>query len=155
MVQNWKKLLGAIVICQTAGIAGSFFTASAVGSWYVGLNKWSLNPPSWVFGPVWTTLFLLTGIALYYIWLKKGKNINNAAAWFGIQLGLNILWSVFFFGFRQPLWALVEIIFLWIAILITIVKFYKISKMAGYLMMPYILWVCLAIVLNFMIVYLN
>jgi len=154
---NYWKLVASIVICQLAGIIGSFFTVSSVNTWYVELAKPSFNPPSWVFSPVWITLFVLMGISLYLVWDKgiKSKQSKIAITIFGVQLALNTLWSILFFGLKSPLSAFVEIVFLWIAILLTIIYFYKISKPAAYLLIPYILWVSFAAVLNFSLFYLN
>lgn len=149
-------LIFSILICQLAGIIGGLFTSSSVNSWYKELVKPSFNPPSWVFSPVWITLYLLMGVSLYLIWIKKkNKQKNTALTWFYIQLGLNILWSILFFGLKQPLLAFVEIIVLDFAILMTMIKSYRLSKTACYLMLPYILWVSFAAVLNFMLFYLN
>jgi tryptophan-rich sensory protein len=146
------KLIISILICQLAGVIGSIFTASSISTWYSTLNKVSFNPPGWLFSPVWITLFLLMGISLYLVWIKKAK---TAMIFFGIQLILNVLWSILFFGLKNPLLALIEIFILLIFILLTIIKFYKISKITAYLLIPYILWVSFAIVLNFGIVLLN
>lgn len=156
-MKNWLKLIISIAVCQLAGIIGSFFTSSSVSTWYAELNKPSFNPPSWVFSPVWITLFLLMGIALYIVWDKgiKSRNSKIAVTLFGSQLGLNTLWSILFFGLRFPLASFIEILFLWIAILLTIIYFYKLSKPAAYLMIPYILWVSFAAILNFSFVILN
>ena len=156
-MKNWLKLIISIAVCQLAGIIGSFFTSSSVSTWYAELNKQSFNPPSWVFSPVWITLFLLMGIALYIVWDKgiKSRNSKIAVTLFGFQLGLNTLWSILFFGLRFPLASFIEILFLWIAILLTIIYFYKLSKPAAYLMIPYILWVSFAAILNFSFVILN
>jgi tryptophan-rich sensory protein len=151
------KLVFSIIICQLAGIIGSFFTSSSVSTWYTTLKKPSFNPPNWVFGPVWITLFVLMGISLYLIWTKgiKTKKARIALILFGIQLLLNILWSIIFFGLKSPFYAFIEIIILWIAILLTIMRFYKISKTAAYLLIPYLLWVSFAAIVNFSIFYLN
>lgn len=156
-MKNWLKLIISIAVCQLAGIIGSFFTSSSVSTWYEELNKPSFNPPSWVFSPVWITLFLLMGVAFYIVWCKGIKSINSkiAVTLFGFQLGLNTLWSILFFGLRSPLASFIEILFLWIAILLTIIYFYKLSKPAAYLMIPYILWVSFAAILNFSFVILN
>lgn len=156
-IKNIPLLLYSLIICQLAGIIGSFFTSSSIPTWYAALEKPSFNPPNWVFAPVWTTLFVLMGISLYLIWNKglKAKEVKTALTFFGIQLALNVLWSIIFFGLKSPLYAFVEIIILWIAILLTILKFYKISKVAAYLLIPYILWVSFAAVLNFLIFTLN
>lgn len=151
------KLILAIIICELAGIIGSIFTTSAIPTWYTTLAKPVLNPPSWVFGPVWTTLYLLMGIAVFLIW-KKGldrKDVQKAIYIFGTQLVLNTIWSIIFFGLQSPLWAFVDIILLWLTILWTMITFYKISKPAMWLLLPYILWVSFASYLNFMIWILN
>ncbi|MGE0792597.1 MAG: TspO/MBR family protein [Candidatus Woesearchaeota archaeon] len=154
---NYWKLVSAILICQLAGIIGSIFTAPSVKTWYTTIIKPSFNPPNYLFGPVWTTLFILMGISLYIIWdnKKKSKFKKKAITIFSIQLFLNLLWSILFFGFKSPLLASIEIVILLIAIAITIYYFYKISKPSAYLLIPYILWVSFAMILNFAIVYLN
>lgn len=156
-IKSIPKLVSSIVICQLAGIIGSFFTAPSVSTWYAELIKPAFNPPNWVFGPVWTALFILMGISLYLVWVKgiKTKKAKIALALFGIQLFLNVLWSVIFFGLRLPSYAFIEIIILWIFILLTIIWFYKISKVASYLLITYLIWVSFAAVLNFSIFYLN
>lgn len=151
------KLVIAIAVSLLAGIIGSVFTTSSVSSWYLTLTKPDLNPPSYVFGPVWTTLYALMGIAAFLIW-KKGldrKDVKVALGIFIIQLVLNTLWSIIFFGLHSPGAALVEIVFLWLAILATIIAFYKISRAAAYLLLPYILWVSFAAYLNYSIWVLN
>ena len=144
-------LFSSIIICQLAGIIGSLFTAPSIPLWYANINKPSFNPPNWVFAPVWTTLYLLMGIALFLVWRKglKEKDIKIAFAVFIFQLILNSLWSFLFFGLESPFAAFIEIIFLWIAILISIILFSRISKAAAILLIPYILWVGFASVLNF------
>jgi tryptophan-rich sensory protein len=156
-MKNTLRLFITIVICEGAGIIGSIFTTSSIGTWYTGIIKPSFNPPNWIFGPVWTTLFLLMGVSLYLVWMEKfsGTNIKGAITVFGIQLGLNVLWSVIFFGLHSPLWALVCLIVLWLTILLTMIKFYPISRLAAWLLLPYILWVSFAGVLNFFIFRLN
>ncbi len=154
---NYWKLIPSIIICQLAGIIGSIFTVSSVSTWYLTLNKPFFNPPSWVFGPVWIMLYFLMGISLYIVWNKGigSKESKIAISVFGVQLILNALWSIIFFGLRLPLFAFIEIIFMWLAIIATIVYFYRISKVASYLLIPYILWVSFAAILNFAIYYLN
>jgi tryptophan-rich sensory protein len=151
------KLFVSLTICQLAGVIGSLFTIPAIPTWYATLAKPTYNPPSWVFAPVWTTLFLLMGISAFLVWRKGIENprVNLALRFFIIQLILNSLWSVLFFGLRSPLLGLVEIIILWIFILLTILYFFKVSKIAGILLLPYILWVSFAAVLNFSIWRLN
>lgn len=151
------KLITSILICQAAGITGSLFTSPAIPTWYAALQKPSLNPPNWLFAPVWTLLFLLMGISFYLIWDKglKNKKVRISIFIFGVQLILNILWSFLFFGLKSPFPAFIEIIILWFAILASIVSFYKISKVAGLLLLPYIFWVSFAAILNFFIWQLN
>jgi benzodiazapine receptor len=153
---NVVKLVVSLAICQVAGIIGSIFTTPAIPVWYASLEKPSFNPPNWIFAPVWTFLFLLMGIALYLIWnAYQRKEAKSALLFFGIQLGLNILWSVIFFGLKSPMIAFIEIVVLWLAILLTIIQSTKVSKAAAYLLLPYILWVNFAAVLNFMVWQLN
>ena len=148
---NWFKLIISILITQGSGLFGSLATASSVKTWYVtDVVKSRLNPPSWVFAPVWTLLFLLMGISLYRIWQKKGDLF-----WFWTQLLLNIIWSYLFFGFRSPTLAFYEILVLWLTILITIVKFKKVDLLASRLLWPYLVWVTFASILNYTIMVLN
>jgi tryptophan-rich sensory protein len=151
------KLILAIVICNLAGVVGTFFTSPSVRTWYTTIQRPSFSPPNWVFGPVWTTLFILMGIALFLVWDKglKKKGVKIALVFFGIQLVLNALWSVIFFGLKSPLGAFIELCVLWVMILATIITFYRVSRPAAYLLIPYIAWVSFAGVLNFMIFYLN
>ena len=159
-INNTLKLIIAIVVSELAGIIGSVFTAPAISSgWYATLIRPALNPPAWVFGPVWTTLFALMGISLFLIWKSDPsvapKERRRGGILFFIQLALNTLWSIIFFGLHSPGGALVEIIFLWLAILATIIAFAKISKPAAWLLVPYILWVSFAGYLNYSIWVLN
>ncbi len=151
------KLAASIIICLSAGAIGSIFTISQVNSWYLTLNKPFFNPPSWVFSPVWTTLFILMGISLYIVWNKgiERRNVKKALYIFGIQLILNVSWSAVFFGMENLLGGLIVIILLWIAIFITIIRFKKISKPAAYLLIPYIAWVTFAGLLNLVIWIIN
>jgi len=152
---NWFKLITSIIICQLAGIIGSFFTAKSVSNWYLTLNKPSFNPPGWVFAPVWTLLFLLMGISLYLLWQKGFKRSKSALYAFTGQYILNIAWSFCFFYLQNPLAGFIEIIILWIFIILTIISFYKIKPLASYLLFPYLAWVSFAALLNFMLYYLN
>ena len=152
----WRLIL-SLFICQLAGFIGSFFTTPQIGTWYVSLKKPSFSPPNWVFGPVWITLFILMGISLFLIW-RKGVNtpfVKNGLILFAIQLILNVLWSVAFFGLRSPISGLVVIIVLWIAILLTIIQFSKLSEIAALLLIPYIVWVSFAGILNLSLFLLN
>ena len=156
-IKDLYKLFASVIICQGAGIIGSLFTAGSVSTWYVTLSKPALNPPSWVFGPVWGTLYLLMGISLFLVWKNgfKKKHERTARNVFIIQLVLNSLWSISFFGLENPGLALVNIIVLWIAILAIIIYFYRISKPAALLLIPYLLWVSFATYLNYSIWVLN
>ena len=155
-----KDILGlliAIVICQLAGIVGGLFTASSVDTWYATLIKPSFNPPNWLFSPVWITLYCMMGIALFLVY-KKGldtEGVKVALVLFVAQLIGNALWSVLFFGLKLPLAAFLEIVVLWALILSTMISFLKISRLAGLLLLPYLLWVSFASVLNFFLWLLN
>lgn len=157
MKKNILALVGFIVVAQLAGIFGSLFTASSVGTWYATLAKPALNPPSWVFGPAWTLLYALMGIAAFLVW-KEGwgrEEVKFALKVFALQLILNALWSVLFFGLLNPLLALVNIVLLWCAIAWTIAHFARLSRAAAWLMAPYLAWVTFATYLNAAIWILN
>lgn len=156
-IPHFLKLIIAIALPLLAGFIGSIFTTPSIDGWYQGIIKPALNPPAWVFGPVWTTLFILMGIAAFLIW-KRGlgrKDVKIALGIFIFQLVLNTFWSIIFFGLHSPGGAFVEMIFLWLAILATIITFAKISKPAAWLLVPYILWVSFAGYLNYTIWILN
>jgi len=150
------KLVGSIFICFLPGIIGGFFTAKNLYPWFDTLTKPSFNPPSWVFSPVWTTLYTLMGISLFMILnSEKSKDRTQGRVFFIIQLALNGLWSIVFFGMHEILWAFVLIIFLLLFIILSMFKFYKVSKPAAYILIPYLLWVSFATVLNFSLHILN
>lgn len=136
------------------GLSG-YFTASNIATWYVTLNKPFFNPPNYLFGPVWTVLYLMMGISLGMIINAKHSNKNKSLIIFSIQLVLNFFWSVIFFSLQSPGWAAVEIITLWLSIIYMILNFYKINKWSGLLQIPYLLWVTFASVLNISIYVLN
>lgn len=146
------KLFLSIVICLSAGFIGSVFTTPAIPVWYASLNKPFFNPPSWVFAPVWTTLYILMGVSLSYFWTKKGL---AARKWFFIQLGLNTFWSIAFFGIKNPFLGLIVIVALIISIVKTIQLAQKVNTSAAKLLYPYLAWVSFASFLNFSIVVLN
>lgn len=177
---NAIKVLISIIICELAGIVGSVFTTPEIKGWYAGLEKPSFSPPNWIFGPVWTILFILMGISLYLVWAEKWQakdsgrmqkikawNIYSQKLWqgqwskiniiliFALQLILNIVWSFLFFGMHSPQLAFFEILMLWFTILFTILNFYRVSKLAAYLLVPYIFWVSFAAILNYFIWMLN
>jgi translocator protein len=134
-------------VCFGAAALGAMFSP---GTWYAQLVKPPLTPPNWVFGPVWTTLYLLMAVAAWRVWSLAGTLSRGARplGWFGLQLGLNALWSALFFGLQSPLVALVEIVLLWGAIAVTIAAFGKVSRLAAWLLVPYLTWVSLATYLN-------
>ena len=151
------KLIASIVLCQMAGVIGAVFTSSAVPTWYAALRKPPFTPPGWVFSPVWITLYLLMGFSAFLVWNKGwgDSRVRIALSLFVVQLVLNALWSLMFFGLRSPLAGLVDIVALWVFILLTTIYFFKVSCTAGTLLMPYILWVSFAAILNFSIWRLN
>ena len=151
------KLLISIVACQCAGLIGSVFTTTAIPTWYAALEKPIFTPPNWLFAPAWITLYLLMGISASIVW-QRGLDVprvRTALIIFLIQLILNALWSVVFFGLESPLYGVIVITVLWIAIVLTIVQFFRISTLAGALLLPYIGWVTFAAALNISIFMLN
>ncbi len=154
--KNTHALLLSVGITLLIGMIGGLVTASSVGSWFVEINKPSWNPPNWIFGPVWTSLYIMMGIAIFLVWLKrKQQSIKLVMGLYIIQLLLNMLWSLLFFGLQNPQLAFFEVVVLLFAIVLTTLHFWKISKSAALLMIPYILWVSFATVLNFSIWQLN
>ena len=152
-----SRLLICVGAVLTASAIGSFATVRAIPTWYKGLAKPSFNPPAWLFGPAWTVLYLVMAVAVWLVW-KQGigaTGVKLALAVFLVQLILNALWSILFFGLRSPLAGLVDIVVLWLAILATIVLFFRVSVPAGVLLLPYIGWVTFAAVLNAAILRLN
>jgi len=142
-------LLVALVACYGAAALGGLATASSVGTWYEALQKPSFSPPSWVFGPVWTILYGLMAVAAWLVWRDaEASSAKLPLLLFAIQLGLNTAWSWLFFGLRQPGWAFLEICLLWLAIGATLAAFWRVRTVAGWLMVPYLLWVSLAAILN-------
>ncbi|MBI4281690.1 tryptophan-rich sensory protein [Candidatus Uhrbacteria bacterium] len=156
-LNNTAKLIIAIGISELAGVIGAVFTTPSIPTWYAGLTKPEFGPPNWIFAPVWTTLFALMGIAMWLVW-KRGlgePGVKRALIIFDVQLVLNVLWSIIFFGLHNPGAAFAEIIILWLAIFATIIAFAKISRSAAWLLAPYILWVSFAAYLNYAIWMLN
>lgn len=151
MKDNIIKLIVCFLACFVAGFIGSLANARSIPTWYATLNKPSFSPPNSVFAPVWTALYIMMAIAAFLVWRRGIQTpwVTQALIAFGVQLVLNTLWSILFFGLRQPGWAFGEIVLLWIAILATIVIFSRIAPAAAWLMVPYILWVSFAAVLNF------
>lgn len=154
--KNTIALAVFVVISELAGVVGSLFTVRAIPAWYAGLTKPALNPPAWVFGPVWTLLYALMGVAAFLIWVQaESRERTRALRIFALQLILNAAWSIIFFGLENPGLAFADIIFLWLAIVWTTAAFYKISRTAAYLLLPYIVWVSFAVYLNYSIWRLN
>ncbi len=151
------KLVISILICQCAGIIGSLFTTRSIPTWYAFINKPTFTPPNWVFAPAWISLFTLMGIAAFLLWRKglRTPGVNRALSIFFLQLTLNSLWSIVFFGGRSIQAGLVVIVLLWLAIIWTIKSFFVISKPAAVLLIPYIAWVSFALVLNVAFLALN
>lgn len=146
---NGIKLILSIVLCVSLGSVGGLVTVSEIPTWYASLNKPSFNPPNWLFGPVWTILYLLMGISVYIIWKQPvSKERNKALQLFILQFMLNFCWSFIFFGLHATGWALIEMIALWILILLSILHFAKHSKISAWLLVPYIAWVSFALLLN-------
>lgn len=152
---NLFKLILSIGLTLTVGFAGSLITTPNINGWYTSLNKPFFNPPSWVFGPVWTLLYILMGISLALVWQKKSKLTDKALSVFFVQLGLNYLWSFSFFYLKNPTLAFFNIILLLLTIIWTMDIFKKISLASFKLLIPYITWVSFATLLNLSIVWLN
>lgn len=150
-------LFGWILLCELVGITGVFFTTPAIPTWYATLVKPAFSPPNWLFGPVWTTLYALMGIAVYRIWRlgTKRKGVREALTWFFVNLTLNAIWSPIFFGAQQIAAAFVVISAIWVTIIILIVRYHKLDTVSAYLLVPYLLWVSFATVLNYNLWLLN
>jgi benzodiazapine receptor len=155
-VNKLFKLSVLIVFCEAVGLLGAVFTIPAITTWYSHLNKPIFNLPNWIFGPVWTALYLLMGVSLFLVLEKKLKKQKTfLIVLFTVQLALNFLWSVIFFGWHLPMAALVEIVLLWVSIALLIIDFWKFSKTAALVLIPYLCWVSFASILNLFIVLLN
>ena len=153
-----KKLLISVAIPLAIWFFGSYFTMTQIDTWYLTLNKPFFNPPNWIFWPVWTLLYILIGISFYLVWREKfgKKKKRQKVLWvYSIQLFLNFTWSMMFFYFQSPFLWLINILILWYFILWNIFLFHKIKPLSGYLLVPYLLWVTFATLLNFSIYILN
>jgi tryptophan-rich sensory protein len=150
-------LIGAVLLCNCAGLLGALVTTTGPGSWYESLVKPSFNPPSWLFGPVWTLLYILMGISLFLVIMegRKGRDVRIPLVLFAIQLILNTIWSFAFFGLESPISGLLVILLLLVFIVATIMAFYPVRKAAAWLLFPYLLWVSFATVLNYALYTLN
>ena len=151
------QIAASILIAQITGAIGSFFTTPAIPTWYAALRKPPFSPPNWLFAPVWISLYTLMGLSAFLIWRqrKRDKPVREALAIYTLQLILNASWSAAFFGLRSPTAGVLVIIVLWLAILLNIQRFFKISRIAGLMLIPYLLWVSFAAVLNYSIMILN
>ncbi|MEI6222335.1 MAG: TspO/MBR family protein [bacterium] len=147
----------SVFICLLAGGIGSVFTTPSIPTWYAGLQKPWFNPPNWIFGPVWTVLYVLMGIAAYLIWQKgwKKAEVQVALAVFGLQLVLNTVWSIVFFGVHSLGGAFIFVVMLWLSILASIILFWRQVKIAAIILLPYIAWVSFAGFLNWVVWGLN
>ena len=156
-IRTYPKLAAAILFCLIAGSLGSLVTINGPGSWYATLQKPFFAPPNWVFAPVWITLFILMGIALYLVWQcgTENREVKMALGIFGVQFALNVIWSFLFFGLESSLLGLIDIILLWVMIVVTIRAFYRVKKSAAYLLIPYLAWVSLASALNGAVYFMN
>jgi translocator protein len=144
-----RKLVISILIPLALGAIAGRFTAQAVPEWFASLNRPSFSPPNWIFGPVWTVLYILLGISLFLIWKQIPSKERANALWiFSVQMFLNFIWSFVFFYFNQIGLALIVIIGLWLSITLMLVSFYKIKPLSAYLNIPYFLWVTFASALN-------
>ena len=156
-MSNTFKFIISICIPLLVGFTSGFFTITGVNSWYQTIEKPSWNPPNWIFGPVWTTLYILMGISLYLVWKSSAewRIKKTAILLFSLQLLLNFFWSYIFFNQQQIGLAFVDIVLMWFSILATIILFSRINIAAGWLLVPYISWVSFAAILNFTIWRLN
>jgi len=155
--KNILKLVLSIAVCQGAGLIGTIFTVSSIESWYNLLNQPSFRPPNFLFGPVWTILYTLMGISLYWIWTvgTKKKEVRKALKLFAVHLVFNATWSIVFFGMHNIPLSLINILVLWILIIMVMIKFYRIDKKASLILLPYLAWVSFATILNYNIFLLN
>ncbi|MEW5676876.1 TspO/MBR family protein [Flavobacterium enshiense] len=158
MNQKITKILMIVATCLCVGYFSGIITKESITTWYPTLIKPSFNPPNWVFAPVWTTLYILMGVAAGVVWNKMESdriNVRKGLQFFTIQLGLNLLWSFLFFGLKNPLLALIELTLLWLMIYETFMVFKRVDKMAAILLIPYLAWVSFAGILNAAIFWLN
>jgi tryptophan-rich sensory protein len=149
------KLILSLLLPQLTGAIGALFTVKAIPTWYAFLNKPSFSPPNWLFGPTWLILYLLMGVALYLNWIKKTKQANCNVRLFFIHLFFNLIWTPVFFGAKNLFLALIIIVTIWALIVAMIFKFWKVNKASSFLLIPYLLWVSFASVLNYFIWRLN
>lgn len=156
-ISSFWKLVISIIICEATGIVSGLLANASNNAWFDSLAKPKWNPPAYLFAPVWTTLYLLMGISLWLIWKNNATESTKQKAYylFAVQLFLNFWWSIIFFELHNPLLSLIEIVLMLTLILLTIIHFSKFSKLAAWLLVPYISWVSFATLLNYSIWYLN
>lgn len=147
----------SIVVCEVAAAIGAFFTTPAIPTWYASLQKPALTPPDWLFAPVWTALYLMMAVSLFLVWntAPRRREVRESIAIFCVQLALNVLWSYSFFGLRSAMLGLAVILALWLSILVSTVSFFRVSRTAGALLVPYLVWVSFATYLNYSVAILN
>ena len=157
MKKQFPYIAISVVICLLVGFLSGFATQSSVDNWYATLNKPDFNPPNWIFGPVWTVLYIMMGVAAGIVWSKGLHHIwvKTALYHFSFQLIFNAMWSVVFFGFQELFWAMLVILVLLALILLTMRSFQVVSKTAAFLLIPYFLWVSFATLLNYKIWMMN
>ncbi len=149
---RWGGLAAFLTVCLFAGGLGALATTPQLDTWYRTLAKPTWNPPDRVFGPVWTTLYILMAVAGWLVWSRTGwRSASMSLLLFGGQLVLNVAWSWIFFGMHAPGWAFFEILLLWLAVTATMIAFFRHSRLAGWLLVPYLVWISFAGVLNFTI----
>jgi tryptophan-rich sensory protein len=164
--EDWKpsrsttaNVLGLAIslgACFLVAGLGGLATTSSVNDWYLTLKRPEWNPPGWIFGPVWTTLYFMMGIAAWLVWKNSPPEKSRLPiAIFGFHLLLNLFWSILFFGMREVGWAAVEIVILWLFIVLVLLQFMRLDRLAGWLLVPYLLWVSFASFLNYTIWSLN
>mgnify|MGYP002396862355 CR=1 FL=1 len=153
-MKSFMFLILSILLPLGAGFIGSYFTTPSIQSWYLYINKPPFNPPNWVFGPVWTVLYILMGIS-FYLYSKSEEKTKKGYIFYFIQLVLNTLWSILFFGLQNPLLGLIEIVILLVFIILTAREFRIANKTSALLLLPYLAWVSFASILNLSIFLLN
>lgn len=155
-VHPWRMAILAIVVVFSASAIGGYVTYPAIAGWYAGLIKPAFTPPNWLFGPVWTLLYILMAVGFWRVLTRReATGRAQAILWFLIQMALNASWSVAFFGLRSPVAGLLVIALLLIAIVMTILRFWRVDRQAAWLLSPYLLWVSFASALNLAIFWLN
>jgi tryptophan-rich sensory protein len=149
MIKDWIALLACLMLCAFVGFAGSRFSRDALADWYPVLRKPDLNPPNWLFAPIWTILYLVMGVAAWMIWrASPAPHVTSALIIFVVQLALNFFWSVVFFHWRRPDAAFIDLLLMWLAIVATIIAFAAVRPVAAVLLVPYLAWVTFAGYLN-------